>query len=111
MGEVGLEHPGEKTMDFGSLLAVLALGLVSGVIGRMLVPNDAFSAMSGWRSWLTSIVLGLLGAMVGYWIFTGLLNIGDSEKFDWGGIIGAIIGAIVVVALASFLIKRFAPSR
>jgi len=32
----------------------------------------------------------------------------DTDKFDWGGIIGAIIGAMIVVAVASFLIKRFA---
>lgn len=93
-------------MDIGSLIAVLVLGLVCGVIGRALVPNDAFRDMSGWKSWATSTALGLLGALVGYWIFTGLLGIGDSNKFDWGGIIGAVIGAIIVVALASWLMKR-----
>jgi uncharacterized membrane protein YeaQ/YmgE (transglycosylase-associated protein family) len=93
-------------MDVGSVLAALALGLVCGVIGRALVPNDAFRTMSGWKSWVASTVLGLLGALVGYWIFTGLLGIGDTDKFDWGGMIGAVIGAIVVVAVASWLINR-----
>jgi uncharacterized membrane protein YeaQ/YmgE (transglycosylase-associated protein family) len=93
-------------MDIGSALAALALGLVAGVIGRALVPNDVFSSMEGWRSWLASTVLGLLGALLGYWIFTGLFGIGDEDKFDWGGIIGAIIGAVIVVALGSFIIKR-----
>jgi uncharacterized membrane protein YeaQ/YmgE (transglycosylase-associated protein family) len=93
-------------MDIGSLFAILALGLVCGVIGRALVPNDAFRGMSGWRSWVTSIILGLLGSLLGYWIFTGLLGIGDTDKFDWGGVIGAIIGAIVVVIVASWLIKK-----
>jgi len=72
----------------------------------MLIPNDAFQNMTGWRSWLLSAVLGLLGAQVGYWIFAGLFNIGDEDKFDWGGIIGAIIGAIIVVAVASALFRR-----
>jgi uncharacterized membrane protein YeaQ/YmgE (transglycosylase-associated protein family) len=93
-------------MDIGSALAALALGLVAGVIGRAVVPNDAFSAMSGWKSWVVSTVLGLLGALLGYWIFTGLLGIGDEDTFDWGGLIGAIIGAIIVVAIGSWLIKR-----
>jgi uncharacterized membrane protein YeaQ/YmgE (transglycosylase-associated protein family) len=52
--------------------------------------------------------LGLLGALVGFWIFHGLFGIGDTQKFDWGGIVGAVIGAMSVVALASFLINRFA---
>jgi uncharacterized membrane protein YeaQ/YmgE (transglycosylase-associated protein family) len=93
-------------MDIGSALAALLLGLVAGVIGRALVPNDVFSKMRGWQSWVVSTVLGLLGALVGYWIFTGLLGIGDDDKFDWGGLVGAIIGAVIVVALGSFIIKR-----
>ena len=95
-------------MDIGSLIAIVLLGFVAGVIGRALVPNDAFRALSGWRSWLASTVLGLLGALVGYWIFTGLFGIGDTDKFDWGGIIGAVIGAILVVALGSWVIKKAA---
>ena len=93
-------------MDLGSLLAALVLGFVCGVIGRALVPNDAFRAMTGWKSWALSTGLGLLGALVGYWIFTGLLGIGDDDKFDWGGLIGAVIGSIIVVALASWLINK-----
>ena len=98
-------------MDIGSLLAALALGLVCGVIGRALIPNDAFEAMSGWRSWLVSTALGLLGALVGYWIFAGLFGIGDEDKFDWGGIVGAVIGAVVVVAVASWALKRYGGTR
>ena len=93
-------------MDIGSLIAALALGLVCGAIGRALVPNDAFEHMQGWQSWALSTVLGLAGALVGYWVFTGLLGIGDDDKFDWGGIIGAIIGAVIVVAVASALFRR-----
>ena len=89
-------------------LAACALGFVAGAIARALIPNDAFRHMHGVRSWLTSAGLGLLGALVGFWIFHGLFGIGDTDKFDWGGIVGAIIGAMIVVALASFLIKRFA---
>jgi uncharacterized membrane protein YeaQ/YmgE (transglycosylase-associated protein family) len=98
-------------MDVGSFIAALALGFVAGAIGRALVPNDAFQNMSGWRSWAVSAGLGLVGAVVGYWIFAGLFNIGDEDKFDWGGIIGAIIGAIIVVAVASWAVKRFGGTR
>jgi uncharacterized membrane protein YeaQ/YmgE (transglycosylase-associated protein family) len=95
-------------MDIGSLLAALALGFVAGVIGRAVVPGDAFRSFSGWQSWMISTLLGLIGALVGYWIFTGLFGIGDEDKFDWGGIIGAIIGAIVVVAIGSWLFRKIA---
>ena len=52
------------------MVGALILGLVAGFVGRALVPNDVFSHMSGWRSWLVSLVLGLVGAFVGYLIFT-----------------------------------------
>jgi uncharacterized membrane protein YeaQ/YmgE (transglycosylase-associated protein family) len=67
--------------------------------------------MSGWKSSVVSTALGLLGALVGYFNFTALLNIGDEDKFDWGGVLGALIGPVIVVALASWLIKRFAGRR
>lgn len=98
-------------MDFGSFVAIVLLGLVCGVIARMLVPNDAFRMLSGWRSWLVSVVLGLLGSLVGYWVFTGLFGIGDSDKFDWGGIVGALIGSIIVVAIGSWLFRKFVQPR
>lgn len=93
-------------MDLGSLIAALALGFVCGVIARALIPNDAFEHMEGWRSWAMSTALGLLGALLGYWIFAGLLGIGDDDAFDWGGIVGAVIGALIVVAAGSALMRR-----
>jgi uncharacterized membrane protein YeaQ/YmgE (transglycosylase-associated protein family) len=63
--------------------------------------------MTGWRSWAASTGLGLLGALVGYWIFAGLFGIGDTDKFDWGGIVGGVIGALIVVAVASWAIRKY----
>jgi uncharacterized membrane protein YeaQ/YmgE (transglycosylase-associated protein family) len=93
-------------VDVGSIVAIIALGFVAGVVARVLTPNDAFSRMSGPSSWAVSLVLGIAGALVGYWFFTALLGIGDTERFDWGGIIGAIIGAMVVTVVASVVIRR-----
>jgi uncharacterized membrane protein YeaQ/YmgE (transglycosylase-associated protein family) len=76
------------------------------VIGRALVPNDAFSHMSGPKSWLVSIMLGLVGAVVGWLIFTVLLGIGDDDVFDWGGILSALIGVVIVLLLAGFVMRR-----
>jgi uncharacterized membrane protein YeaQ/YmgE (transglycosylase-associated protein family) len=84
----------------------LLVGLVAGVIGRVLTPNDVFRQMSGPASWGVSILLGLAGAMLGYVIFTLGLGIGDDDIFDWGSIFGAVIGAIVVISLAGWFYRR-----
>ncbi len=88
------------------MIGALLLGLVAGFIGRALVPNDAFRHMEGPKSWLVSIVLGLFGALVGWLIFTAGLGIGDEDVFDWGGILSALIGVIIVILIAGFVMRR-----
>ena len=50
--------------------------------------------------------MGLVGAAVGWLIFTAGLGIGDEDVFDWGGILSALIGVIIVLLLAGFLMRR-----
>ena len=49
-----------------------------------------------------ALILGL----VGYLIFTTLLGIGDDDVFDLGGIISAIIGVVIVLLVAGFVLRR-----
>jgi uncharacterized membrane protein YeaQ/YmgE (transglycosylase-associated protein family) len=88
------------------MIGALLLGLVAGFIGRALIPNDVFAGMHGPRSWLVSIVLGLVGAIVGWAIFTAGLGIGDEDVFDLGGLLSALIGVIIVLLLAGFIARR-----
>jgi uncharacterized membrane protein YeaQ/YmgE (transglycosylase-associated protein family) len=92
------------------MIGALLLGLVAGFIGRALVPNDAFADMSGPKSWGVSIVLGLVGAIVGYVVFTLGLGIGDDDAFDLGGILSAIIGVVIVLLIAGFVLRRMGGS-
>ncbi len=92
------------------MIGALILGLVAGFIGRALIPNDALSGMSGPSSWLASIVLGLVGAFVGYLVFTRGLGIGDDDAFDLGGIVSAIIGVVIVLLVAGFIVRRVGPA-
>jgi uncharacterized membrane protein YeaQ/YmgE (transglycosylase-associated protein family) len=92
------------------MIGALILGLVAGFIGRALVPNDVFADMAGPKSWGVSIVLGLVGAIVGYVIFTLGLGIGDDDAFDLGGIVSAIIGVVIVLLIAGFALRRMGGS-
>ena len=88
------------------MIGAIILGFLAGVIGRMLMPGDVFRHMSGPQSWLVSLVIGLIGAVVGWLIFTGLLGIGDEDVFDLGGILSAIIGVLIVLPIAGFVLRR-----
>src|SRR4029077_18675608 len=89
-----------------AMIGALLLGFFCGVVARMLIPGDAFRNMSGPMSWLVSIGVGLLGALVGYLVFTVGLGIGDTDIFDWGGVFSALIGTLIVLVIATFILRR-----
>ena len=88
------------------MIGALILGLIAGAVARMLIPGDAFRKMSGPASWGVSILVGLAGAALGYLIFTKGLGIGDDDIFDLGGIVGAIIGTMILIPIATFVLHR-----
>jgi uncharacterized membrane protein YeaQ/YmgE (transglycosylase-associated protein family) len=92
------------------VIGAILLGLAAGIIGRLLVP-DMWSGLSGPKSWLFSLAIGLAGALLGYLIFTVGLGIGDDDVFDFGGIIGAIIGVIMLLPFVGIATRFFGRRR
>ena len=87
------------------MIGALILGFLAGTIARLVMP-DAFNRVEGWKSWVLSTVLGLVGAWVGWLIFTKWIGIGDDDIFDLGGILSAIIGTMIVLPIFGFIMKR-----
>jgi uncharacterized membrane protein YeaQ/YmgE (transglycosylase-associated protein family) len=73
------------------MIGAIILGLLAGYIAKALLPGDDPGGF------FMTLFLGLLGSLVGFFIFTGLLGIGDTEIFDLGGLIGAVIGTVLVL--------------
>src|SRR3954471_12066367 len=88
------------------VIGAIILGIVAGFIARALMPGrDPMG-------FFATILLGLAGAVVGFLIFTELLNIGDDKMFDLGGLIGAIIGVMILLGLyRAYLGRRGGPAR
>lgn len=80
-------------MDVSEVIFAIVLGLFAGAIGKMLMPGDDPGGV------IVTILLGIAGSFVGFLLFTKLLGIGDSDAFDWGGVIGAIVGVMLLLAI------------
>ena len=78
----------------GEIIAAIVIGIIAGYIGRALLPGaDPMGIVA-------TIAVGIIGSLVGYFRFTRVIGIGDNDKFDFGGIIGAIIGTMSCCRLA-----------
>src|SRR5918997_2908851 len=75
------------------MIGAIILGLLAGYIAKALLPGKDPGGF------FVTILLGLAGSLIGFFIFTELLNIGDSDMFDLGGLIGAIIGTMILLGV------------
>jgi uncharacterized membrane protein YeaQ/YmgE (transglycosylase-associated protein family) len=73
------------------VVGAIILGLVAGFIGKALMPGKDPGGLG------VTILIGLAGSLVGFFIFTELLGVGDSEAFDLGGLPGAVIGVMLLL--------------
>jgi uncharacterized membrane protein YeaQ/YmgE (transglycosylase-associated protein family) len=74
------------------MIGAIILGIVAGFLGRLLMPGRDK------MGFIATVVLGLAGALVGWFIFTVLLGIGDTAVFDLGGLLGAVVGVVILLA-------------
>jgi uncharacterized membrane protein YeaQ/YmgE (transglycosylase-associated protein family) len=82
------------------MIGAIILGIVAGFLGRLLMPGKDP------MGFFATILLGLAGALVGWVIFTGLLGIGDTDMFDLGGLVGAVIGVMILLGLYRAFVNR-----
>ncbi len=74
----------------GEIIAALIIGTIAGFLGRALLPGKDS------MGFVATVAVGIVGALIGYFLFRAI-GIGDADKFDLGGIIGAIVGTMIVL--------------
>ena len=76
------------------IIGWIILGIVAGAIARLLMPGrDSMG-------WLATMALGIAGAFVGGFLGRMLFGRGgDANGFEPAGLIGAVIGAMILLAL------------
>jgi uncharacterized membrane protein YeaQ/YmgE (transglycosylase-associated protein family) len=77
---------------FGGLLWWIIVGLIAGFLAGKVMRGGGFGV-------LMDIVIGIVGAMIGGWVF-GLLGI-----FPGGGLIGSVLVAFVGACILLWLVR------
>ncbi|REE03453.1 GlsB/YeaQ/YmgE family stress response membrane protein [Citricoccus nitrophenolicus] len=78
----------------------IILGLIAGVIARLILPGKQGGG------WLTALITGLIGAVLGGWI-ASLLGMGAMDEFwSFGTWIFAIIGGVIVAFAWQAITRR-----
>ena len=71
----------------------LILGAIIGALARLVLPGEQNI------STLVTVILGILGALIGSWLWTGVLNKSDTSGIDWIALIMGVIVAAILIAV------------
>lgn len=83
-----------------NFLAFLLLGLIAGAIAKAILPGKQGGG------WFVTLILGVIGAMVGGWIGSALFNAKVDAFWDLGSWALAIAGSIVVLLIYGAIFGR-----
>ena len=78
------------------ILGLIIFGAVIGILARLVLPGKQNISA------LVTIILGILGALAGYYIWGASSNTGDTSGVDWiRWFISVVVAAILVVVYSS----------
>lgn len=81
-----------------SILWTIIIGFIAGVIAKFLMPGE--NEPSGF---ILTTILGIVGAFVATWLGQALGWYGPGEG---AGLIGAVVGAVIVLAVWGMIARR-----
>lgn len=78
-----------------SIIGSIIAGIIVGILARLVLPGRQNISM------LITIVLGILGALIGWWL-AGVLGVQSTSGVDWiRWIISIIVAAVLIVIYGS----------
>ncbi|MDV2975917.1 GlsB/YeaQ/YmgE family stress response membrane protein [Glutamicibacter nicotianae] len=78
----------------------IVLGLIAGAIAKAILPGKQGGG------WIATLILGVVGALLGGWIGSALFGEGVDEFFSISSWLLAIGGALIVLVIWGFITKR-----
>lgn len=83
-----------------SIIAWIVLGLIAGGLAKFIMPGKDPGGC------FITMVIGIVGAVLGGWVSTLLGFGGLSGELDWRNLLIAILGALILLFLYRLISKR-----
>ena len=80
--------------------AFLLLGLLAGAIAKLILPGKQGGG------WIATLVLGVVGAILGGWIGSALFNVGIDKFWSISTWLLAIGGSLIVLVVWGLLTRK-----
>ncbi|RWZ83695.1 MULTISPECIES: GlsB/YeaQ/YmgE family stress response membrane protein [Glutamicibacter] len=78
----------------------IVLGLIAGAIAKAILPGKQGGG------WIATLILGVVGALLGGWIGSAVFGEGVDEFFSISSWLLAIGGSLIVLVIWGFITKR-----
>jgi uncharacterized membrane protein YeaQ/YmgE (transglycosylase-associated protein family) len=82
------------------ILSWIILGLVAGALAKLILPGQQGGGF------ITTTVLGVIGALVGGFLGTKVFSFGEVTEFDLRSVAIAVLGALVVLVIYGMVAKK-----
>ena len=82
------------------IIGWIILGLIAGAIAKAIMPGKQGGG------WITTILLGVVGAVLGGWIGSALFKVGINEFWSLSTWLLAIGGALLVLSIWGLVTRK-----
>jgi len=83
-----------------SILSWIIFGLIAGALAKFIMPGTQGGGI------ILTIVLGVVGALVGGFLSTHLLGLGDISGFDLRSMAIAVGGALLALVVYGLIVRK-----
>lgn len=84
----------------GTIIGYIVIGLLGGAIAKAIMPGEQGGG------WVSTILLGIVGALVGGFLGGLLLGVNYTDIFSIKGLIFSVVGALLVLFIYGLVTKR-----
>lgn len=86
----------------GTIIGYIVIGLLGGAIAKAILPGRQGGG------WIATIVLGIIGALLGGFIGGAIFHVSYNKIFSFQGLITAIVGSLIVLVIYGLIRRRTA---